>query len=337
MIHVPWKDRYNIHYQEVDQQHQELLTILNQLVELVGQRVEPEVVTGIFGQLCQYAIVHFTNEERFLEASGYAQLAKQRAEHSSFINRILELDRSYDPSDPLLMETTMVFLKDWFVHHIMKSDQDYAEWVKGFYERAEIRAVIFDFGGVIAKVDDDQVVERLAAVCDLPAELLRGRFKEESALFAELEAGVLSKAEFLGELARICGRLFTEEEFVPIFTNLFTPIPSTCELIRQLKSQYRLGLIANTNPWHFEHGIEPSSVFPLFDAVTVSFRAKARKPERRIFQDVLDQLDLVAEECVFIDDTAAFVDAANGYLLHGIQYRSYHDLLKDLATLKVIS
>ena len=335
MIHVPWQERYAIHYQEVDQEHQELLGILNQLVDLVGQKVAPEQVTEIFGHLCRYAIQHFTSEERFLKASGYPKLAQQEAEHAWFVNRIVELDRSYDPGDPLLVETTMAFLKDWFVGHIMNSDQDYAQWVKDFFARAKIRGVIFDFAGVIARVDSSMTMERLAAVCHVPAELLSRRFEEAAPLFTGFECGAIGPAQCLEEISRICGYRFTEPEIVPILTEIYTPIPSTCELIRLLKPRYRLGLLANTNPWQFQGGIQTFKVFPLFDAVILSFQVKAVKPERRVFQAVLDPLDLVAEECVFIDASPAFVAAGNRYLLHGIEYRGYPALLRDLRLLGV--
>lgn len=39
---------------------------------------------------------------------------------------------------PALVEATTAFLKDWFVDHIMRSDLDYADWMKSFYRRAKI-------------------------------------------------------------------------------------------------------------------------------------------------------------------------------------------------------
>ena len=233
------------------------------------------------------------------------------------------------------METTADFLKNWFVDHIMKSDQDYADWMKSFRGPAGIRAVIFDFGNVIARFDSSLTFGRLGAMCGVPGAELAARFQAEASLGRDFESGAISKAQFLDEVSRICGKAISEAEFVPAFTEIFTPIPSTLELIRKLKPNYRLGLISNTNPWHFEHGIRDSEAYPLFDAATLSFEAKALKPDPRIFQDCLDKLGLAAESCVFIDDIEAFAQAADRCLLHGICYRGPEALVRDLRRLKV--
>jgi len=335
MAHVPWKERYSIHYKNIDEQHKVLLAILNELVGLIEKGAKAEQVTSIYRKLCQYATLHFTTEERYLHASGYEGLPRQQSEHAWFINRLLELDQSYETSDPTLLEETLAFLKDWYVGHIMRSDQDYADYVKSFYRRAEIRGVIFDFGKVIANFDINLVLEGLSTICNIPSEELGRRFQADSSLARDFETGAISSEQFLGEVSRLCDHEFCEEEFIPIFTGIFTPIRSTCDLIRKLKGGYRLGLISNTNPWHFQYGIQKSEVFPLFDAVTVSFQLKALKPDPRLFQDALEKLDLVAEECVFIDDISAFAEAANGCLLHGIHYNGHQDLLRDLKILKI--
>jgi putative hydrolase of the HAD superfamily len=293
-------------------------------------------VTAIFRALCRYATFHFNTEERYLQASGYDGLSRQRSEHTWFIEKLLELDRTYDVSDPILLGETLSFLEKWFVGHIMTQDQAYAGWVKSFRHRAEIRAIIFDFGKVIADYDHGLFVERLAAVCAMSADELAGRFREEGSLFNDFEVGAISPAQFLGEMSRVCGHALSEAVLFPIFTDIFTPIPSTCELIRKLKGRYRLGLISNTNPWHYQHGIQDSEAFPLFDTVTLSFQAKALKPSPRIFEDALEKLDLVSEECVFIDDIPAFVEAANGLRFHGIQYRGPKELLEDLEAMNIL-
>jgi putative hydrolase of the HAD superfamily len=200
---------------------------------------------------------------------------------------------------------------------------------------AEIRGIIFDFGKVVVDFHFGLAVDRLAAASGLPAERLAGLFSAQSPLMSRYESGEIGSDTFLAEVSRLCGHPFTEAEFVPIFTGIFTPIGSTIQLIRLLKQRYRLGLISNTNPWHFEHVIQPSEVFPLFDAVTLSFRAHALKPDPALFQDCLDQMGLMAEECVFIDDVAGYAEAATGNLLHGIHYTGHQDLLRHLRGLKV--
>lgn len=197
-------------------------------------------------------------------------------------------------------------------------------------KKRKLRGIIFDFRNVIAILDNNLIMDRLATVCSLTPEELGGQFQQEASLFSDFECGAVSPEQFLEEVSRLCGRPLSEQEVLPIFTDIFTPIPSTQELIRKLKPRYRMGLIVNTNPWQFTQGIQTLEVFPLFEAVAMSFEVKSLKPDPRIFQDCLDKLDLVAEECVFITDTPAFAQAANASLLHGIAYRGHQELVRDL-------
>lgn len=53
MVHIQWKDRYNINFMGIDDQHKSLLEFLNEFIDLVRERGNPEVVGGIFHRLCQ--------------------------------------------------------------------------------------------------------------------------------------------------------------------------------------------------------------------------------------------------------------------------------------------
>jgi hemerythrin-like metal-binding protein len=335
MTHIPWKERYSIHYKDIDAQHQGLLALLNQLGDLAGAGARPEQFSDIYRSLSRYAIQHFRNEEHYLQACGYEGLHRHQSEHAKFIEWLLELNNSFDLADPELPGTTSAFLKDWLIQHIMKADQAYAACVKSFHGRAAIRGIIFGFDRVIADFDYQPAIGRLSAMCGLPPELLEPLFKPGAPLLGKYARGEIGSAMFLSEVSRLCGHVFTKEEFIPVFSGIFTPVQATCDLIRQLKPRYKLGLIADTNPWHFEHAIRTSEVFPLFDAMSVSCLVQALRPDPRLFQEILEQLDLMAEECVLIDHDPAFVQASGDALLHGIHYRDHRDLLAQLRALKV--
>jgi hemerythrin len=78
MVHIQWKDRYSINFMDIDDQHRSLLAVLNELIDLVGERADPAVVSCLFSRLCQYALTHFANEEAYLAAADYPHLASSR-------------------------------------------------------------------------------------------------------------------------------------------------------------------------------------------------------------------------------------------------------------------
>jgi HAD superfamily hydrolase (TIGR01509 family) len=335
MPFIQWKDRYNINYKEIDQQHRGLLEILNRLIAGIEQRSESPEIRGVFHQLCEYALSHFSREERYMRGAGYPELVRHQAEHQAFVQKLLDLNQRYDPADPQLLGETRTFLQDWYVGHILRSDMDYLPALRRFGAEARIRAVIFDFGKVIWDFDHRRFLHAIAPACGKPLPELEALLLSPDAPFRAFEAGALDGAQFLARVGELTGYPFTEAELVPAFTDIFTPIEPVAQLIRRLKPGYRLGLISNTNPWHFQHAIRRAEVFPLFDAVTLSFEAGALKPDPRLFEDALDKLDLLAEECVFIDDIPAFAQAATDHLMHGITFTTPVALMAELRRLGV--
>ena len=198
-----------------------------------------------------------------------------------------------------------------------------------------IRGVIFDFGNVICSFDVEIFLAKLHEWSGLDVETLRDRIYG-SRLHSRYERGEISSEEFYREITRRTGVRISAEEFGEGFTDIFTPLESTHGLIRALKGTYRLGLLSNTNEWHFERYIRKVPVFPLFDAVTLSFEVGALKPEPGIYLDALRKLSLPPEACVFIDDIGKYAEGAAVLGIRGIRYTGHAELLRELSGLGVV-
>ncbi len=336
MVHIQWKERYNIGYKDIDLQHRGLLDLLNELVDLIDAGRSHEGVETILHGLCSYALLHFSTEERYLKASGYPGLARQEQEHARFVEQVLAFNQTYDPQDPHQTSELRAFLQDWYLDHILKIDMDYVPHLRRYYAEAEIKAIIFDFGNVVSRFDNDRFLEGLATLCGRPAAELKTAIYGQSTLTQDYEAGRISSGDFLSGISAICGKDLPEEDFLQAYTGIFTPIAATQELILKLEPRYRMLLLSNTSPWHYQHAIQTTPVFPIFENVTLSYEVGASKPDPRLFEDALAKLDLMAEECIYIDDVPAFAQAATEYLLHGITYTTPLALITELRRLKVV-
>ena len=71
----------------------------------------------------------------------------------------------------------------------------------------------------------------------------------------------------------------------------------------------------------------------MFDVVVISGEVGMRKPEPGIFSLTLDQLELPAQECVFVDDLAHNVEAAATLGFVGVRHETYDDTLRELEAL----
>jgi hemerythrin-like metal-binding protein len=329
MAHIQWKERYNINYKEVDAQHKRLLDILNQLLDLIESKRPPDELGVIFHRLCSYALDHFTLEERYLEASGYPALPRQKDDHAFFVGKILEFNERYDPSDSELLVETFTFLKTWYLGHILRTDMEYVPWVRRYHREARIQGILVDFEGLLSATDPQPFLAVLASLSGRSeAELDRLVFGE--ALFADFQVGAFDRGAFREELSQQCGVALSEDQLTEAFTRLYAPLDNILELLRGLKPRFKLGLVANSHPWHTERVVRACPVFGLFDGVSLSHEVKALVPDHRILNDALDQLGLMSEQCLFLTSRADHAEAADRQLFHGHHFHNPQELLKLL-------
>lgn len=199
-----------------------------------------------------------------------------------------------------------------------------------------IRAVLFDYGNVIARFDHMMFFERIARRSSLPREEVKDVVLRQREVLFEYERGRISSGEFYRRVAKACALSMSLEEFKAAFVDIFTIVPETLTLIRRLKPRYRLGLLSNTNAWHYASHIRTLEEFPLFDVVTLSFRVGVMKPDERFYRHALTQLAMPAEACVYVDDIEEYVVAAARLGFASIQYTSHAELLASLDRLGVL-
>ena len=195
----------------------------------------------------------------------------------------------------------------------------------------KVRGVIFDFGRVISDFDINRFITRIALRSRLPEHEIRRNVSLGTALAVRYETGLITSDEFFREICSLAALTMAREEFIRAYTDIFTPKAETFALVKSFKGKYALGLLSNTNEWHYEYGIRPVEIFPLFEAVTLSFEVRAMKPDRRMYEDVLAKLRLPAGACVYIDDIQEYVDAGRALGLRAIRYTTHDRLIEDLA------
>lgn len=109
------------------------------------------------------------------------------------------------------------------------------------------------------------------------------------------------------------------------------PINGTVRILESLKSA-NVPLYAVTN-WSAEtYGIAEArfGFLSLFRDVVVSGRERVAKPDRRIFQILFERNGLAANDCVFIDDIRANVEAARATGMVGLHFTTPERLDEDL-------
>jgi len=200
----------------------------------------------------------------------------------------------------------------------------------------EIKAIIFDFGNVIATFDNNVFIQRISEYTEKSAEELTRLIYRESDLPRRFECGLMTDAEFYYAIRFLCLLDIPMDDFIRAYTEIFTPIEATNDLIAALKKKgYKLGLLSNTSHMDFTFGIKRIPAFNYFCAVTTSFEVGAMKPSGRIYSDALRKIGEPAEACVYIDDIEEYVAAAEKLGLRGIHYIGHDNLMEDLKKIGV--
>jgi putative hydrolase of the HAD superfamily len=151
---------------------------------------------------------------------------------------------------------------------------------------------------------------------------------EQSHLFDLLDRGKISGEEFFTKLKEEIRYKGPDKELFQAWNAMLGDVPARrLDLLVEAKQNYNTFLLSNTNELHidmFEHdlyrGHGVKNFEDYFDKVYYSCRIGMRKPDKEIFEFVLEQNSLKPEETVFIDDSIQHVKGAgacgiNAYLL----------------------
>jgi 2-haloacid dehalogenase len=109
------------------------------------------------------------------------------------------------------------------------------------------------------------------------------------------------------------------------------PIDGTVELLERLKAAgKRLYALSNWSAETFPLAQQRFDFLKLFDQIIISGEVGLIKPDPRIFELLLERIRLPAQECIFIDDSAANIEAARQMGFHCIHFQSPAQLEQQL-------
>ena len=200
---------------------------------------------------------------------------------------------------------------------------------------AATKALIFDLCGVIVPLDYGRRYAMFEELSPFSAEEVSQRI-EASGLVRGLDTGRLEPESFARRMAALLeiGNVGFEE-FCRIWDSVFEP-PDTLlpgEFLESLRGRRRMVLLSNTNPIHFPYIEEHYPPVRHFDEYVLSYQVGATKPSPEMYQEAVARAQCPAEECLFIDDLEANVDAARREGIPSVQFSSYDQLRRELAEL----
>ncbi|MCC8409066.1 HAD family phosphatase [Mucilaginibacter sp. UR6-1] len=182
-----------------------------------------------------------------------------------------------------------------------------------------IKNIIFDYGNVIFNISFEKAQQAWSELGISNSGDFFGHLKQD-AIFDAFDRGEITAAQFRNRIREITGdNKLTDAQIDKAWNGMLIGVAEgTHDLLLQLKDKYRTFLLSNINAIHYEfimNYLEKEFGFigndHLFEKTYYSHLTGKRKPEPGIFEQVLQENGLKAEETLFIDDSPQHLEAAN--------------------------
>ena len=186
-----------------------------------------------------------------------------------------------------------------------------------------IQNLIFDMGNVIIDIDISLTLKALKSDLSENEFLLADEFMK-SELHAAFESGSIDEKEFRNGIRMAFNKEWEDEWIDQVWNTLLLTIPKErIQLLKNLRKTHSLYLLSNTNSIHFKVVEEifkkdhPEDTFlGLFDRVFLSHEMGLRKPDKKIYEKVIEEIGAAPETCIFFDDLQENLNAAKEVGLH---------------------
>jgi len=196
-----------------------------------------------------------------------------------------------------------------------------------------IKSVIFDWGGVLI---DDPKPGLMRYCADALAVSKEDYIKAHHRFAADFQKGLIGEGTFW---ERICSELDvpkpkTHSLWSQAFKAAYCPKADMFSLARSMRENgYKIALLSNTEmpamQFFYQQG------YNIFDVPVFSCEEGTAKPERKIYELVLEKLMVNPSQSVFIDDRADFINGAKEVGLNTILFRNAKQVKTELVRLSV--
>lgn len=181
-------------------------------------------------------------------------------------------------------------------------------------DAAGIKAVLFDFGGVLAELRAEAHLLPLVKEKMSREEMWR-RWTFSPAVRAH-ETGKISAEEFSRQVVLEFDMKIDPAEFLAGFHGwIVGAFPETQSLIRDTAAHYQTGFVSNTSAFHWSI-IESLDILPHMHHRFASWQIGRIKPDREYFDYVLETMKLEPHEAIFLDDSGVNITAAQMLGIH---------------------
>ena len=194
-----------------------------------------------------------------------------------------------------------------------------------------MKHIIFDLGNVLVRLDTPACIE---AFKKIGMEMVINRSNDDAkSVLEQLGLGLISVETFCQKARKLSGSQASDEAICHAANAMLVEIPDEKKrrLLDLRARGHRVFLLSNTNSIHWDYCVE--QLFPYknygvadyFERIFLSQEMHLQKPDAEIFNEVLRQTGIHAEDSIFIDDLPENCEAARGVGIQAFQNTNFDD------------
>lgn len=192
-----------------------------------------------------------------------------------------------------------------------------------------IKNIIFDMGKVLVSFEWQDFLQKLGITGEAYDVISRHIFND---MWIKLDKYACNESEtrkrfleaakdYPDEVKLICDNIY----------DISSPYEYACDWIRELKKRgYNVYLLTNFGKFQFETLLKKYVFVRLVDGKVVSYEIEEVKPDKAIYEHLLEKYSLKPDECVFIDDREENIEAAVCLGINGIVFTTYDETRNKL-------
>jgi len=196
--------------------------------------------------------------------------------------------------------------------------------------------VVFDLGNVLLPFDYSKAINHFNNLKPKLGDRFSKLYQENYHIHRDFESGKITRDEFLKTMVHWLENSIDGKTFCKVFSDIFTLNEDVISLLPQIKENYKLVLLSNTNEIHKEYGYEHYEFLKNFDKLFLSHEVGAIKPEEKIYRTVEEYTQKPSAEHLFIDDIIEYVNGAKKCGWDAIQFTGYDSLVNELNIRKIL-
>ena len=126
---LEWNPKHEVGIKEFDDQHKQIFTLLNSLIEASKQADNQKEVNEILYNLLDAALEHFDAEEKAMQKYRYPDYDPHKEEHENLRLKLEGYCSSYLSGSKSVTTELIEYLAIWLEDHVGGTDMDCASWL----------------------------------------------------------------------------------------------------------------------------------------------------------------------------------------------------------------